>query len=171
MLQGNLFLLTCKIITVRLFDTGPAEQLQKRSNHIVYPIRGDERGFTAIEVEAKLRSKLRHNFEVRFRVNTALVKALFPPATKLRQGNVFTPVYQSFCSQGGVCHPPGHTPLGTPLARHPRADTTPQADTPRPDTPPPAKCMLGYSQQVDGTHPTGMHSCSHVTFLEPFKVG
>ena len=44
--------------------TGPAEQLQKGSNHHVNPIRGDEHGLTAIEVEAKLRSKLRHNFEV-----------------------------------------------------------------------------------------------------------
>ena len=24
---------------------------------------------------------------------------------------------------------------------------------------PPAKCMLGYGQQVGGTHPTGMQSC------------
>ena len=50
--------------------------------------------------------------------------------TKLRKGNVFTPVCQSFCSQGGVCpsacwdthtppsrHPPGQRPL--PPGRHP----------------------------------------------------
>ena len=32
---------------------------------------------------------------------------IFPPATKVRQGNVFTPVCQSFYSQGGV-HGGGH---------------------------------------------------------------
>ncbi len=43
---------------------GPSEELRKASNHIVYKIRGDEFGLTAIEVESKLRSKLRENFEV-----------------------------------------------------------------------------------------------------------
>ena len=66
-------------------------------------------------------------------------KGLLPPATKLRQGNVFTPVCQSFCSQGGVCHTPpwSDTPWADiPLGRHPLpwADT-PQGDTPR-QTPP-----------------------------------
>ena len=62
-------------------------------------------------------------------------------------------------------HPPGQTPpwADTPLGRHPLwADTTPWADTPWADTPlgrPPAQCMLGYGQQVGGTHPTGIHSC------------
>ena len=41
--------------------------------------------------------------------------------------------------------PPGQTPP----SRHPPADTPP-ADTP------PAQCMLGYDQQVGGTHPTEM---------------
>ena len=55
-------------------------------------------------------------------------------------------------STGGVCH------------THPRWADTPWADTPPPranpqtDTPS-AQCMLGYGQQVGGTHPTGMHSC------------
>ena len=74
-----------------------------------------------------------------------------PPATKLRQGNVFTPVCQSFCSRGGVCHthpgrqPPRQSPPGQTL---------------------PAQCMLEYTNlpvhdgiQVGGTYPTGMHSC------------
>ena len=87
-------------------------------------------------------------------------------------------------------HPLGrHTPC--PLGRHTRADTppgqthplgrhtpSPWTDTPWADTPPapqadtlwadtqpgqtpPAQCMLGYDQQVGGTHPTGMHSCYH----------
>ena len=71
-----------------------------------------------------------------------------PPATKLRQGNVFTPVCSSV--HRGVCHPsPGQTPPG----RHPPGQKPPQADTP------PAQCMLGYGQQAGGTHPTGMYSC------------
>ena len=57
--------------------------------------------------------------------------------TKLREGNVFTPVYQSFCSQRGIfqhamdmgCTPPRQTP--------PWADTPiPSADTPQVNTPP-----------------------------------
>ena len=76
-----------------------------------------------------------------------------PPATKLRQDNVFTPVCHSV--HRGVSATPGQTP--------------PQADTPPGQTPPtqcmlgythpPVQCMLGYGQQAVGTHPTGMHTC------------
>ena len=70
----------------------------------------------------------------------------YGPQTKLREGNVFTPVCPSFCWQG-VCgrhpslgrHPPAETPLGShPLAgRHPPGrQTLPcQADPPA-QTPP-----------------------------------
>ena len=67
----------------------------------------------------------------------------YRPLTKLRKGNVFTPVCQSFCSQGGVClsacwdtHPPGQT--------HP---------------PCPVHAGIDSATAADGTHPTGMHSC------------
>ena len=114
---------------------------------------------------------------------------LLPPATKLWQGNAFTPVCHSVhrrVSALGVCQ--------TPPSLGPEADTppvnrmtdrcksiTPWADTPRQTTPgqtppvhagihtpcpvhagihtPLAQCMLGYGQQAGGTHPTGMHSC------------
>ena len=33
---------------------------------------------------------------------TTRFSVFLPPATKLRQGNVFTPICQSFCSQGGM---------------------------------------------------------------------
>ena len=76
----------------------------------------------------------------------------------LGQGNVFTPIRQSFCSQGGVylCMlgytppsqpdtPLGRPPLGRqPPGRHPPSDTT------------------GYYQQAGGVHPTGMHTCFEI---------
>ena len=66
---------------------------------------------------------------VRSRIShTWKTKNLFlPPATKLRQGNVFTPVCHSVHRES-VYQPP--------LGRHPWADT-PQADTPCADTPAP----------------------------------
>ena len=73
-----------------------------------------------------------------------------PPATKLRQGNVFTPVCHSVYEG---CLP--QCMLGYTLSP---ADTTtgppPQADTPlvRHSPPPPRSDMLGYGQQVGGTH-------------------
>ena len=61
-------------------------------------------------------------------------------------------------------HPPGRY---TPQGRYtPRAGTPPWAGTP-PDRYTPQQCMLGYSQQAGGTHPTGMHSfsiCSDAVF-------
>ena len=98
--------------------------------------------------------------------------ASLPPANEVCEGYVFTPVCQSFCSQGGVASvhagsrptSPGADPLG--------ADTAPQEQTPPPpeQTPweqtspreqtPPAQCMLGdTANKVGGTHPTGMHTC------------
>ena len=70
--------------------------------------------------------------------------SFYGPQTKLRKGNVFTPVCQSFHSQGGV-PAPVHAGIHTPPGRHPRADTplgrplrqTPPGQTPlrRADTP------------------------------------
>ncbi len=52
-------------------------QLQKRPNHKVNRIRGDEVGLSAEEVEEKLRGKLRHNFEVM----SHSVRVVLPPRT------------------------------------------------------------------------------------------
>ena len=65
-----------------------------------------------------------------------------PPATKLGQGNVFTPVCHSVCHTPSRHHPPG---------RHPVADT-PRVDTPH------AQCMLDMDNKRVGTHPTRMQS-------------
>ena len=55
--------------------------------------------------------------------------------TKFREGNVYTPVCQSFCSHGGVY-------ADTPQGRHP----------PDRQPPPPSR---------DGNHPTGINSCGY----------
>ena len=92
------------------------------------------------------------------------ISILLPPANEVCEGYVFTGAY---LSMGGVSAPlhAGIHPLGpeadTPWARHPRADT------------PPVQCMLGYGQQADGTHPTGMHSCflrHYVYFNKTTKI-
>ena len=98
----------------------------------------------------------------------------YRPQTKLREGNVFTPVCRSFCSAGGLsgsgprgmwlwiqgmclwvwgCTPPSHAPLFThPLDTH-SPGHTPVLDTPRLSPSP------HYGQQTSGIHPTGMLSC------------
>ena len=76
------------------------------------------------------------------------------------QGNIFTPVCHSFCSQGGGClsacwdttHTPGSTP---PEHTHPPRPHPP----PFRSTPPPRKQTPAYGLRAAGTHPTGMHSC------------
>ena len=105
------------------------------------------------------------------RRNEVWGKVMFlPPATKLRQGNVFTPVCQSFCSQEGMRATHAHSPLGilrdavnewavcillecmlvTPVCHSVHMGVyTPQADTPSPE----------MVIEAGGMHPTGMHSC------------
>ena len=95
---------------------------------------------------------------------------LSQPATKLGQGNVFTPVYHSAHRRSLPYTPPGRPHLGRPPpGRQPPWADTPQADTStRPDTPhgqtPPVQCMLGYGQQAGSMHPTGMQSCLIIYF-------
>ena len=82
---------------------------------------------------------------------------------KLRKGNVFTPVSQSFCSQGGLPQYMLGCILPQTRCRHP---PRPEADPPKPPrtrgrhSPPGAVHAGRYGQQEGGTHPTGMHSCS-----------
>ena len=94
----------------------------------------------------------------------------------LGQGNVFTPVCQSFCSQGeehslGVhplgrhpprqTPPPGQKPQGRhhlPLGRNPKADTPLARHPPSPET----------ATEAGGMHPTGIHSCLMTVLLRNF---
>ena len=78
----------------------------------------------------------------------------------LGQGNVFTPVCQPFCSQGGW------TPLGRHLSEQTpywadmsHADTHPGHTHPQVDTPETAT-------EAGGTHPTGMYSCWNLLLLK-----
>ena len=90
-------------------------------------------------------------------------RSFYPPQTKFRKGNVFTSMCQEFCPQrkGG-----GHIP---PRRHYPTPQTPPRPDTtPVGRQPPPGKTPLPLGRHLprqtataaDGTHPTGMHSCS-----------
>ena len=96
---------------------------------------------------------------------------LLLPTNEACEGSVFTGVCLSVHRKGVSATDP-HFPRQTqpPWAdTHPLGQTLPwvvHAGTPPGsacwDTHhPPAQCMLGYSQQAGGTHPTGMHSCYH----------
>ena len=63
-------------------------------------------------------------------------------------------------------YPLDRHPLGkyTPWAGTPPGQVHPLAGTPHGQVHTPQQCMLGYGQQADGTHPTGMHSCSLIFF-------
>ena len=99
---------------------------------------------------------------------------ILTPARSLGQGNVFTPVCQSFCSQGvfasgsGGCLPhPLDTPLETPpwTHTHPGHTHSPQTHT-HLDSP-----LVEVATEAGGTHPTGMHSCLRFLFrMESFQV-
>ena len=100
-------------------------------------------------------------------------KIYYRPKRSFGQGNIFTPVCHSFCSQGGeylTRHPPPQPGRYTPPGPDPPRDQTPQDQTPpkqtppeqtppEADTPPRSRHPPGYGQRSAGTHPTGMHSC------------
>ena len=50
---------------------------------------------------------------------TTKIITLLPPATKLRQGNIFTPVCHSVHREGVCQSPRADTPQQTPPSRHP----------------------------------------------------
>ena len=94
----------------------------------------------------------------------------YRPQTKLRQGNVFTPVCDSVHRgrEGGWSAqppPPDANPQG--LGRPPQMQNhRGWADPPMQTLPglvrhPPGS-TTGYDQQAGGTHPTGMHTCFYI---------
>ena len=111
----------------------------------------------------------------------------YRPQTKFGQGNIFAPVCHSVHRgeyqgrypvgrytplQAGtpwVSTPPGrYTPLGwyTTWQVHRPGRYIPLAGTPAGRYTPFQQCMLGYGQQADSTHPTGMHSCLDYFFCQ-----
>ena len=82
---------------------------------------------------------------------------------KLREGNVFTHIYQSFCPKGGFypsmyhwshdqpLHSPDRrqNPSSQPGGRHPQVNPSPTQEGDAPS----------HGQQAGGTHATGMHPC------------
>ena len=88
----------------------------------------------------------------------------YRPQRSCGQGNIFTPVCHSFCSQGGGCLPQcmlGYDPPG--------ADTPLGADTPR-SRPPPGKYASANGLRAAGTHPTWMHSCLKKSFVRTSPI-
>ena len=99
--------------------------------------------------------RYRNRHAVASNIMNSITVVYLPPATKLRQGNVFAPVCQSFCSQGeGVSvresplgrDPPRQTPWTEtpldrdspdrdPLDRDPWIETPLDRDSPRTVTP------------------------------------
>ena len=90
---------------------------------------------------------------------------IYRPQRSCGQGNVFTGVCHSFCSQGGSASV--HAGIPPPRTRQ----TPPGADSPGPGRPPPPeqtppdladppwKQTPSYGLRAAGTHPTGMHCC------------
>ena len=119
-----------KLVILYLDVIGPGGQVNDNGFNLVSTATKYEETGSRLSVKVKL-SYLYH----------------YRPQTKLRKGNVFTPVCQSFCTQGGVC----------PSACW---NTPPWADTPPGQTPPlgrhPSHKM---ATAADDTHSTGMHSC------------
>ena len=76
-----------------------------------------------------------------------------PSANEVEEGNVFTPVCQSFCSQGVAAK--------CMLESTPHGQTPPWADTLQADILPNPPVAI----PADGTHPTGMHYCSEFKSL------
>ena len=116
---------------------------------------------------------------IHFKPRPSVFQRNYRPQTKLLKGNVFTPVCQSFCSQGGegacpsACWDtslPGqtplikHTPLGrhllgrhTPLGRHPSGQTPPSRPASRPPDRHPPWTDTPLDRHPLGRHPLGRH--------------
>ena len=107
---------------------------------------------------------------VNYRPQTKFAKVMFSQVSVCPQGVSASGPGRGVSTPGPLGrHPPGQTPpWQTPRQTPPWTDT-PSLPSACWDTPPcpvhagihtlPAQCMLGYGQQVGGTHPTGMHSC------------
>ena len=85
-------------------------------------------------------------------LNMEIYILYLPPANEVYEGYVFTGVCLSTGGESAPLHAGIHHTL-LPTHTHTLGRHTP------PGQRPPAQCMLGYSQQAGGVHPTGMQSC------------
>ena len=100
------------------------------------------------------------------KLNCSRVNLIFTARKRSLRRLFFTPVCQSFCSQGGRCLPQcmmGYTPPGSrhsPGKQIPPGKQTPSGkQTPVGSRHLPCTVHAGrYGQQAGGTHPTGMHT-------------
>ena len=76
---------------------------------------------------------------------------IYRPQGSCGQGNIFTPVCHSFCSQGGSASV--HAGIPSPQSRPPRADPPEQTPPPRPNTPPAPDTPR--SRHPQSRHPPG----------------
>ena len=88
-----------------------------------------------------------------------IIATSLPSAKEVCKGYVFTGV----CLSTGGVSAPLHAGIHTPQTRgrQPPGADPPQSRPPGADTP----CAVHawrYGQQAGGTHPTGMHTCSHL---------
>ena len=81
----------------------------------------------------------------------------YRPQRSCGQGNIFTPVCHSFCSQGGGGLSQCMLGYQPPRSRPPSWS--------RHTPPSPGKQTPAYGQRAAGTHPTGMHSCHSLIFV------
>ena len=96
---------------------------------------------------------------------SASVHAGIPPGSRQPPPEQTSPTEQTPPREQAQSRPPEsrHLPAAnTPLA----ADTLPLEQTPPQEQTPPPKQTPAYGLRAAGTHPTGMHSCSHVKTVE-----
>ena len=134
--------------------------------------------FNHLTVVNLLHNRTTGSLVIFFRLEHSVMYIITASKRSLGQGNIFTPVCQSFCSHGegvpwqvptpGPGTPPGtrytplgpDTPPGTRYALQDQVHPWDQVHPPGQVHPPRAVHAGRYGQQAGGTHPTGMHSCS-----------
>ena len=99
---------------------------------------------------------------------------IYWPQRSCGQGNIFTPVCHSFCSQGGSASvhagiPPEQTP---PWSRHPPEQTSPRTRPPGADTPgsrhPPEQTPPGPDTPPDQIPPGSR--LQHMVYERPVRI-
>ena len=94
----------------------------------------------------------------RFNFHSTLNVPLLPSATKLRRLCFYTCVSVHGGGVGSV-----HAGIPPPRSRHPLGSR-------HPPHPPSRRLLLQTATVADGTHPTGMHSCSLQVYILKYEL-